>query len=244
MEFSTERSPTSVEFSPDGTLIASGFEDNDIRIWDVNSGAEVRNLTGHTGDVLDIAFSPDGTLLASTSDDKTVSVWNTADGQVLHIFEGYEGGTLNVSFSPDGTRLLTSSKDGEIKMWDTNGNELYALNENAFVLHSVYAPDGFYFATADFNTIKTWNATNGKEVRAWESDQLGVETLAYSNDGQMLISGGGNGSIDLWDINTATLLKTLAGHHGTITGILFSSDGRTMITSSSDGTVRFWNARP
>jgi WD40 repeat protein len=70
---------TSVAFSPDGRLLASGSFDKTIKLWDVASGREVRTLTGHTDWVNSVAFSPDGRLLASGSDDRTIRLWDISD---------------------------------------------------------------------------------------------------------------------------------------------------------------------
>ncbi len=80
----TQESPTtltghkpyvrSVSFSPDGTLLASGSDDDTIRLWDVATGEEIRTLTGHTSVVTSVSFSPDGTLLASGSRDNTIKL--------------------------------------------------------------------------------------------------------------------------------------------------------------------------
>ena len=65
-------------FSPDGRTLASCGYDDTVRTWDAATGAAVRTLTGHTGDVYDVAFSPDGKTLASVSTDGTVRVWEAA----------------------------------------------------------------------------------------------------------------------------------------------------------------------
>jgi WD40 repeat protein len=72
-------SVNSVAFSPDGWLLASGSDDNTIKLWDVATGSEVLTLAGHTDDVTSVAFSPDGRLLASGSEDKTIKLWDISD---------------------------------------------------------------------------------------------------------------------------------------------------------------------
>jgi WD40 repeat protein len=66
---------TSVAWSPDGLLLASGGWDNVARIWEAATGENVATLSGHTLAVVGVAWSPDGTRLTSSSEDGTVRVW-------------------------------------------------------------------------------------------------------------------------------------------------------------------------
>src|SRR3954454_9249851 len=67
---------TSVAFSPDGKMLASGSNDETIKLWDVQAGKEHATLKGHTNEVTSVAFSPDGKTLASASLDGTVRLWD------------------------------------------------------------------------------------------------------------------------------------------------------------------------
>ncbi len=77
---------SSVAFSADGALLASGSEDNTVKLWEVASGRELRVLSGHSDSVYSVAFSADGVLLASGSYDDTVRLWETRDGGLLAVY--------------------------------------------------------------------------------------------------------------------------------------------------------------
>jgi WD40 repeat protein len=65
----------SVDFSPDGLLLASASYDKTIKLWEMPGGRQLATLTGHSGPVNSVAFSPDSSLLASASNDATIKLW-------------------------------------------------------------------------------------------------------------------------------------------------------------------------
>ncbi len=66
----------SIAFSPDGKYMASGSEDNNIKIWSIEQQRELVTLRGHNETVYSVSFSPDGKYLASASDDGMIKLWN------------------------------------------------------------------------------------------------------------------------------------------------------------------------
>jgi len=110
---------TSLAFSPDSALLASGGGDVDatIRLWRVSDSALLHTLTGHKSAVWSVSFSPDGALLASGSRDRTVRLWRVSDGALLYTLRGHKGVVIGASFSSDNALLASGSLDGTVKLW-------------------------------------------------------------------------------------------------------------------------------
>ena len=115
----------SVNFSADGKTLASGSSDNTIKLWNVETGEEIRTLS-HTSYVYSVSFSADGKTLASGSHDKTIKLWNLETGDEIRTLSGHQGSVNSVSFSSDGKTLASGSDDETIKLWDVDLDSLMA----------------------------------------------------------------------------------------------------------------------
>ena len=222
---------SSVAFSPDGKILASGGEylyTTSIS-WDrfcsVFGGSCYRRysperaypsyplklwnfdterfilLEGHEDRISSVGFSPNGKILASSSWDNTIRLWNPETGQHLTTFQGHSEAVNSVEFSPDGTALASGSNDDTAKLWN---------------------PDGQVRAT----------------LHGHGSD---VTSVAFSPDGKILASGSSDNTIRLWDLTTAQHIATLEGHTDWVRSVAFSPNGRTLASGSDDSTIRLWD---
>jgi WD40 repeat protein len=106
-------------FSADGNSLATGGEDNVIKIWNWKDpqGTEPRILAGHTASVTSVAFSPDGRRLVSGSRDGMAKVWDTESTEQVLNLGRHAKDVTSANFSSDGSRILTASTDGTAIVW-------------------------------------------------------------------------------------------------------------------------------
>ena len=96
----------SVAITPDGKYIVSGGRDDTLKLWNLETGKEVRTFAGHTGWIKSIAITPDGKQALSGSHDKTLKLWNLKTGKEVRTFEGHLYGINYVTITPDGKYAL------------------------------------------------------------------------------------------------------------------------------------------
>ena len=102
---------SSVAISPDSKRIVSGSWDTMIRVWDLESGRELRTLVGHSQNIRSVAISPDNKLIVSGFNDKTIKVWDLESGRELRTLVGHREHITSVAISPDSARALYISSD-------------------------------------------------------------------------------------------------------------------------------------
>jgi WD40 repeat protein len=113
-------------FTVDGRHLITGSGDYTIKLWDLDTGREVRRLEGHSGTVYAVALSADGKRLLSGSLDGTARLWDMDTGNETALFDSRSGPIYAVAFAADGT-ILTGGYDRTIRDWPAGGGDAVAL---------------------------------------------------------------------------------------------------------------------
>ena len=237
---------SSIAFTSDSKLVASGSGDNTIKIWDVATGAQIRTLTGHTKSVTSVAFSPDGRLLASGSNDYTAKIWDVSTGKLLHTLSRHSMPVQSVAINRDGSILATSSIDKLIVLWDlASGREIRSLMGHSGNVSSVaFGPNGKILASSSWDkTVKLWDTSTGDVIQTLPAG-IALMSVAFSPNGRMVASGGSFSLIKIWDATSGRELHSMRADAEWIYPLAFSPDSKFLASGSNNlegRTVKFWD---
>lgn len=148
---------------PDGRRIVTGDGENEMKVWDTGTGAEIETLRGHEGTVTSVVYSPCGKRIVSASWDATLRVWDAETGAHLKTMRGHEADVIEVLFTPDGSRIISASEDDTIRIWDAATYELQRTLPAERVMCLAISPDGRTLVGGGEASIRLWNlAGEGK----------------------------------------------------------------------------------
>jgi WD40 repeat protein len=245
-------------FGPDGYTTAAGGSDRVLHVWSraaksAKSAWQAISGETHQGSFdtrMEVAISPDGARLATTGE-SGLRVWDTATARpVLQPEDGLLAST--VAFSPVGRWLAGGGADAKIRLWDAATGKIQGLlqGQDVPITSLAFAPDGSALAAAGSagSDVWLWNVAK-REPSLLIPDAVNgctIEALAFHPRGGMLAvagvdwlaTGGGDGSVVVWDIDQRCPTATFTG--GAVR-LAFHPSGRILAAASLLRTVRIWD---
>jgi WD40 repeat protein len=232
-----------VAFSPDGSQVVTGSDDQSVRIWQVSSGKCIQTLQGHSDCVSSVAFSPDASQLVSGSGDESVRIWQVSTGKCIQTLQGHSGYVTSVAFGPDGEHIYSGSFDTSVRIWQvSSGKCIQTLQSHTGGVYSVaLSPDGSQIARgSEDKSVRIWQVSTGKCIHTLQGHSNEVFSVAFSPDGSQVVSGSSDKSVRIWQVSSGNCIQTVQGHSHGVFSVVYSSDGSQVVTGSADKSVRIW----
>jgi WD40 repeat protein/serine/threonine protein kinase len=236
----------SVAASRDGRLALTGGNDHSLKLWDIQTGTELRSFTGHQGAILCVALSRDGRKALSAGEDKTLRLWDTQSGECIRTFPA-QSGTINcLAFSPDQTTALTGGEDGLLKLWNLDTGDVirsYADSKEN-VLGVAFSPDGTLALSGGADKVlKLWNIQTGEMLHAFTGHTSWIAAVAFLPNGNRAVSASDDQTVRLWDIKSGAEVRAFRGHNRRVSGVAVSPDGKKILSASDDSTLKLWDVQ-
>jgi WD40 repeat protein len=237
----------SLVYSPDGKTLASGaFQE--VILWDAQSGAIRRRLTGFADRVVALAFSHDGKLLATgggaPTADGEIKIFEAATGKpVVDIKNGHSDTVFDVSFSPDDKKLATGSADKFVKTFEMpSGKFLKSFEGHTHhVLGVGWKADGKLLASAGAdNVVKVWDFEKGEQVRTITGHGKQVTRLLFIGKTDQFVTCSGDQTVRFWNVNGGNT-RNFGGNNDYLYAIGVSPDGALVAAGGQEGVVRLYN---
>lgn len=257
---------STIAWSPDSKVLASGSDDKLIRLWDVATGKCLPSpLVGHHNYVYSLAFSPKGNMLVSGSYDEAVFLWDIRTARLMRSLPAHSDPVSGVDFVRDGTLIASCSSDALIRIWDTSTGQCLKtlVHEDREPVTSVrFSPNGKFVLAATLDScVRLWNYVEGRCVKTYQGHKnerfsintcFGTYSVATEGDQEELdkqtwafaACGSEDGKTVLWDVSSKEVLQALQGHEGAVLTVDVSPQDQTIVTGGADKTMKVWKRQP
>ena len=250
-------------------LVATGDTAGRVSLWNFPKKLVLAKIPAFSRTVQHVAVSADGKYIAATDAVERgggevkcwrVTAWEAGAVELLwtkgiSVFPGF------LQFSPDSQSLVTRGrdfKDGSLLAWDTgSGKELasFPKEHSAYIFCSAFSPDGRFLALGSFSRIVVWDFARREVYARFSIEGAGFLALAFSRDGETLVSGGEDTTIRTWNLATRQQepVKVLRGHRGNVNCVAIAPDGRRILSVGEtergddqgvETEVKLWDSSP
>lgn len=237
-----------VAYSPDGTTLLSGAQDNVMRLWSVDTGELLQEFAGHDDWVWDIAYLPDGTQAVTASADGTLKLWDLETGDVIRTYKGHTDEVRGVDIRDDGTQMLSGSADMTMILWDVaTGEAMTTFNDGLSEIYDVALSGSGVTALSGFadGRIVLWNVGTGQSLITYDASVGGhtdeVWSVDYTSDESGFVSASQDSLVMFWRFEAGAPVQIFEGHSSRVTEAQFSGDDKRIVSGSEDNSVIIWD---
>ena len=233
-----ESNLTDFDINPDGSLIVIGSWGGRLTLWDANSGDMINELGKHGNRIHSVRFSPDSTTVLSTAVGKgqPIKLWDvdsakekgTIDADLYYTF---------ATFSQDGS-VFSSNRLGvfEINSIENRDSPLKQPHSHRHYSSASFGPYGNRIACVGGKMLVIWDLNSLEDKYRILSANL--KSVSFSPDGNLIVAGKQDGTIEIIDAETLETLQILKGHFGSVSDVAFMPDGRRIVSAAQ--SMKIW----
>lgn len=255
----------SIEWSSDSRFFLSASKDLTTRIWstEAEEGFAQTTLSGHRQAVVGAWFSKDQEIIYTVSKDGALFVWrymlryDALDGaeetddnmqwgiSERHFFMQNNAHVTCANFHPESKLLVTGFSHGiffihELPDFSQIQNLSISQNDIDYVAINKTG-EWLAFGASKLGQLLVWEWQSESYILKQQGHFDAMNALAYSPEGQRVITAADDGKIKVWDVNSGFCVVTFTEHLGAITACEFAKRGNVLFTASLDGSVRAWD---
>jgi len=242
---------TSIKVNTDHTMLVSASRDKTALVWQLpktneNWALPQARLIGHNHFVSSASISSDSSYVLTSSWDKTLRLWNVANHTTKTLFKGHTKDVLDVTFSPDNRRIISCGRDNTVRVWNVIGEVAMELKTPSWATCVSCAPlatpqDPLIFAVGlwDGNVIVYKLTDKVEELHTIHAHDGRCQSVAFTPDGQWLITGGSDRKVVLW--NSQTGEKIISFTATAVINYLCACPNRAWITAATYEGIHVWD---
>ncbi len=234
----------SVDVTSDSRLAVSGSSDNTVRVWELESGRQIHSMNRHSGGVTSVDISHDDLYIVSGGNDATIRVWDIKTGKHLSVLQGHTEPVTSVKFNKDRTKLFSSSIDRSMVRWDSQTGRIdkrYVTGNEEIYAIALSPDDSLLAATTGRGQLLIWSTESGTlKAKVLAHEESPTRAITFSHDGQYVVTGGQDGGLRMFDVQSGELKFDLGKYNNGIYSAAISPDGFHVVAGGGDKKVRHW----
>jgi WD40 repeat protein len=236
--------------SVSGSGLGAGLLDGSIRLWDLESGAELRSadLGMEFGTAFQVAVSPDGSTALVGAVEPVIRVWDLEAWELVGTLEGHGEEVTGIAYAPDGEHALSCSLDGTMIWWDVPGRRIIRRMQGPGedFWSVTLSPDGKTAVTDSRDSALTvWDPETGQRIRDFAREEdpgvIGGSGAAFLPGTDTVLAARDDGALIEWDLESGKAIRWVGQHPGLRARLIVSPDGRLAMSSTMDGSLMLWD---
>ncbi|MGA1598753.1 MAG: WD40 repeat domain-containing protein [bacterium] len=231
-------------FHPDGKMLATGGEDQLIKLWQLPDLRPIKLLEGHLGAITELRFSALGERLISSSADQSLMFWDWNTGVAEQTLQHHTKSVVGFDLHTDTGRLVSAGKEGGIAIWSyPEGKLQFALNSVAGPVSKVHFDSSgkHLIAALEDGQAQTWELGKSSFLAALQGHERPVDALDFSHNAKYLATASSDKTLRIWDVASKQEVRQYETESHRVQVLKFSPDSKLIYSGGADSSIRVWD---